>query len=62
MGPRERDVEDEFERYRGDALYEVWRRGGDPNQVDEERLRDHFDDGVPAEDVPLPARKRRDDE
>lgn len=36
--------------YRGDVIYDVWRRGGDPDRVDYDRTRDDFYDGLSSEE------------
>lgn len=37
------------DRYQGDVVYEVWRRGGNPDNVDYDRVRDHYYDGYSVE-------------
>jgi hypothetical protein len=44
MRSREERREDE-RRYEGDVVYDVWRNGGNPDRVDIERVREHFDRG-----------------
>lgn len=48
MRSREERREDE-RRYQGDVTYEVWRRGGNSDRVDRDRVRDCFDDGLSSE-------------
>ncbi len=33
---------DDFDKFRGDVVYRVWRAGGDPDSVDYEDLRDDY--------------------
>lgn len=35
--------------YFGDVIYEVWRRGGNPDRVDADRVDDYRYDGVDAD-------------
>ena len=37
--------------YRGDVVYLVWRHGGDPDQVDYDRVRDYYYDGRDQEEA-----------
>jgi hypothetical protein len=37
--------------YFGDVIYEVWRRGGDPDCVDRDRVRERYQDYDEADDV-----------
>lgn len=39
----------EREDYWGDVVYEVWRRGGDPDRVDRDRTDDHFYNGLSSD-------------
>lgn len=39
----------ERDRYFGDACYEVWRRGGNPDHVDHDRAMQACDDNIEAE-------------
>lgn len=35
--------------YRGDVIYEVWRRGGNIDRVDDDRVSDYYYDGYDYE-------------
>ena len=49
---RSRDEQrEERRRYEGDVSYDVWRNGGNPDQVDYERVTDGYYGGLQAEDV-----------
>lgn len=37
------------DRYFGDACYEVWRHGGNPDRVDADRCMRAYEDGVEAD-------------
>lgn len=39
------------DRYFGDVVYEVWRRGGDSDAVDRDRLADYEYDGYSADEA-----------
>lgn len=39
----------EPEDYCGDVVYDVWRRGGNPDAVDRDQVKDSRDDGLDAE-------------
>jgi hypothetical protein len=39
---------DDRDKYRGDVFYETWRRGGDPDRVDVDRVTDAYYDGLSA--------------
>jgi hypothetical protein len=47
--PQEGDVPRNYREYEGDVWYEVWRNGGNPDNVDPDRVRDYYDDGYGAE-------------
>jgi hypothetical protein len=32
----------DYERFRGDVIYDVWRNGGNPDSIDEENMRDGY--------------------
>lgn len=36
----------EFDDYRGDVTYEVWRNGGNVDRINDDRVRDSYDDGL----------------
>ena len=42
--------EREREEYRGDVFYEVWRSGGNPDRIDDDRVNDRFYDGYQADE------------
>lgn len=50
MRSREEQREEQ-RRHEGDVAYEVWRRGGNPDRVDYERVTDAYHDGRTVEDV-----------
>lgn len=55
----------EQEDYRGDVVYEVWRRGGDVDRVDYDRVADHCsygDDYEVAADHEMRLQKPQDPE
>ena len=37
--------------YEGDVWYEVWRRGGNPDLVDSDRVQDCYDEGLYSEET-----------
>ncbi|MFA5898024.1 MAG: hypothetical protein WC829_02805 [Hyphomicrobium sp.] len=37
------------DRYFGDTCYEVWRRGGNPDNVDRDQCQDYEDDGLSSD-------------
>lgn len=39
-----------FDEYLGDVYYDVWRRGGNPDRVDPDRVRDDFECRLYPED------------
>ena len=41
----------ERNEYRGDVWYEVYRRGGDSDRVDDDRVDDYFDEGFTHEEA-----------
>jgi len=43
---REKERREERRRFEADAVYEVWRSGGDPDAVDRDRLHDAFYEGA----------------
>lgn len=45
---RERRREEE-RRYELDVFYEVWRSGGNPDRIDDDRVRSQYENGVDAE-------------
>ena len=50
----------EHDLYRGDVTYDVWRRGGNPDQVDYDEIRDDFYDGLsPDESATRAIRRQR---
>ena len=42
---------DEYDAYRGDAFYEAWCRGHNPDRLDTDRLHDQFYDGLSVEEA-----------
>jgi hypothetical protein len=47
---KRRTEEREAERkYEGDVVYEVWRAGRNSDNMDTDRIRDHFRDGDPSD-------------
>ena len=45
-----REARAKKDKYRGDVIYDVWARGGNPDAVDYDRVADSFHDGVYPED------------
>jgi hypothetical protein len=41
-------MSDESRKYNNDVFYEVWRRGGDPDRIDCDRVADDRYDGLSA--------------
>jgi hypothetical protein len=41
----------DYDDYRGDVFYDVWRSGGNPDAVDYDRVRDSYYDGLDSEDA-----------
>lgn len=41
---------DNLRDYENDVFYEVWRRGGNPDRIDDDRVSDAYYDGVYADD------------
>ncbi len=52
------DRRDEFEEYRGDAIYEAYRSGVNPDRLDDDRIRDAFEEGRPPESLGNDIRRR----
>ena len=50
MSRDRREQERERDEAFGDAVYEAWRRGYNPDQVERERIEDDWYAGYPAED------------
>lgn len=48
MANRDRD---EKQVYEDAVIYEVWRRGGNPDRIDHDRLSDGYYQGVPEDDM-----------
>lgn len=40
---------EEQRKYEGDVSYEVWRRGGNPDRIDDDRVGDSYDNGLSHE-------------
>ena len=40
---------DELGQYRGDVFYDVWRSGGNPDAVNDDRVEDAYYDGLEAD-------------
>jgi hypothetical protein len=45
-----REVSREYNEYLGDVWYEVWRRGGNPDIVDDDRVIDRYYDGYDSDE------------
>lgn len=45
--------------YEGDVIYEVWRRGGNPDQVDYDRVIDDYYNGIESDHSALQELKRQ---
>ena len=41
---------DDRRRYEGDIIYDVWRNGGNPDAIGDDRMDDAFYDRVPVDD------------
>ena len=42
---------EERRKYENDVFYEVWRSGGNPDRIDDDRVSDSFYDHMSAEDA-----------
>ena len=40
---------EERRKYEGDVWYEVWRRGGDPDRVNDDRVDNNYYNGIDAD-------------
>lgn len=49
----------DFDEYRGDVTYEVYRRGGDVDRIDDDRVADSYHEGLDAEEAAIRDLKRR---
>lgn len=38
-------MSDSYDDYRGDVVYEVWRRGGNVDRIDDDRVHEHYSYG-----------------
>ncbi|MFA5385517.1 MAG: hypothetical protein WC364_12850 [Eubacteriales bacterium] len=55
-----RDPNKERREYYGDVTYEIWRRGGNPDEIDYDRLDDYCYEGLySAEAATLELRRQR---
>jgi hypothetical protein len=46
-------------KYRGDVEYEVWRSGGNPDNVDYDRVSDYYWDGISPDSASYRETKRQ---
>ncbi len=46
-----KDRNEERRQYHGDVTYDVWRRGGNPDRVDYDRVDDAYYNGEQSEDA-----------
>jgi hypothetical protein len=42
---------EEQEQFRGDVIYQVWRSGGNPDRINDDRLSDRYWDGQNADEA-----------
>lgn len=61
---RDEERNEERRRFEADAVYEVWRSGGDPDAVDRDRLHDAFYEGARSDEAARGelARQRREEQ
>jgi hypothetical protein len=38
-------------KYENDVFYEVWRSGGNPDRIDDDRVSDYFYDHLPSDEA-----------
>ena len=58
MNTRE-ERDQERRRYEGDVMYEVWRREGNPDRVDYDRVQDAYYDGLTSDEAASREMKRQ---